>query len=212
MGLTDRAADATRDNFNPPIPCGMGQGGRTMPTSQELISIHPSRVGWDQKKSCSLDSNEISIHPSRVGWDDIVLKNRRSALDFNPPIPCGMGHAQPGRASADQNFNPPIPCGMGRRHTSATSRRTKFQSTHPVWDGTRCERMTGAERRISIHPSRVGWDDGTGITAGKVTISIHPSRVGWDLPTAPPTRRATISIHPSRVGWDNCGQSERHTI
>ena len=78
---------------------------------------------------------------------------------------------------------------------------------------------------ISIHPSRVGWDEKTewhrchcgyfnppipwGMgRVGKVTectlvsISIHPSRVGWDFRLVLVLRLLTISIHPSRVGWD----------
>ncbi len=33
-----------------------------------------------------------------------------------------------------------------------------FQSTHPVWDGTYSDDMKELAEKISIHPSRVGWD------------------------------------------------------
>ena len=101
------------------------------------ISIHPSRVGWDSLDiwtnldsfafqsthpvwdgtiSVTVNTPEgyISIHPSRVGWD---IKGERAKLyprDFNPPIPCGMGHDEIGHYLE-----------LG-----------EFQSTHPVWDGT----------------------------------------------------------------------------
>ena len=36
----------------------------------QIISIHPSRVGWDSPDALTQDiSLHISIHPSRVGWD-----------------------------------------------------------------------------------------------------------------------------------------------
>ena len=83
-----------------------------------------------------------------------------------------------------------------------------------------------ARPQISIHPSRVGWDERVvhHIISG-YNISIHPSRVGWDHsltlrafgehgfqsthPVWDGTKQLTsnstyltISIHPSRVGWD----------
>ena len=55
-----------------------------------------------------------------------------------------------------------------------------FQSTHPVWDGTRRQIVATINERISIHPSRVGWDRGQYTEHHADAISIHPSRVGWD--------------------------------
>ena len=78
--------------FNPPIPCGMGQRAADLKISVAVISIHPSRVGWDHTLAVELGKKEyfnppipcgmgrvvrwrisvflvISIHPSRVGWD-----------------------------------------------------------------------------------------------------------------------------------------------
>ena len=55
--------------FNPPIPCGMGLSARMETESFVLISIHPSRVGWDRR--------------------ELVVEFPRT--NFNPPIPCGMG-------------------------------------------------------------------------------------------------------------------------
>ena len=167
---------------------------------------------------------------------------------FNPPIPCGMGPCRlqgccprckfqsthpvwDGTAAptcshmARINFNPPIPCGMGRQQKKAAPKQAQFQSTHPVWDGTARARARSCGGYISIHPSRVGWDQSKGFPVCAITISIHPSRVGWDLaegqaaadgrnfnPPIPcgmgrPSGRSfllqkNISIHPSRVGWD----------
>ena len=265
---------ASAPHFNPPIPCGMGQiylqyqfrysqfqsthpvWDGTLASDCSLfdteISIHPSRVGWDELLSLLTQAeSRISIHPSRVGWDTVAkfrltapwafqsthpvwdgtpirCSHRQMDVDFNPPIPCGMGRVgdvfhqgfcvisiHPSRVGWDQrgrfrraerrNFNPPIPCGMGH------SRQVSI------------DRPMG----ISIHPSRVGWDiveqfngyieeafqsthpvwDGTQQYLGdgsRWKISIHPSRVGWDDRNELfITLTYAISIHPSRVGWDH---------
>ncbi len=124
------------------------------------------------------------------------------------------------------DFNPPIPCGMGLNKIKDGAVITQFQSTHPVWDGTHVKRLFQRPDRISIHPSRVGWDfnylesgpivtqfqsthpvwDGTNgnlIIEPNSGISIHPSRVGWDQSVQSAGRLQRISIHPSRVGWDS---------
>ncbi len=124
------------------------------------ISIHPSRVGWDLMEilfanlSTTFQSTHpvwdgtfwydnsapietISIHPSRVGWDFGCMISPSGVRYFNPPIPCGMGlNDRIIYHKFNIHFNPPIPCGMGLfRHVTIR-----------------------ASRRISIHPSRVGWD------------------------------------------------------
>ena len=38
---------AVEEDFNPPIPCGMGPNVVSAVLTPALISIHPSRVGWD---------------------------------------------------------------------------------------------------------------------------------------------------------------------
>ena len=121
-----------------------------------------------------------STHPV---WDgtDILLYFVIKFCNFNPPIPCGMGHERhetrraagaisihPSRVGWDSlknartvqpsNFNPPIPCGMGRVS------RILFPCI----------------LSISIHPSRVGWDMVSPCRSSRTQISIHPSRVGWD--------------------------------
>ena len=40
----------------------------------------------------------------------------------------------------------------------STSCKRRFQSTHPVWGGTPRRHRPSGNRRISIHPPRVGWD------------------------------------------------------
>ena len=134
------------------------------------ISIHPSRVGWDRSLRMRKDAIRkfqsthpvwdgtsskdtpafkfcISIHPSRVGWDAASSH-------------CGVGNALfqsthpvwDGTLRSYQPywclpyFNPPIPCGMG--------------PCNPV--------ETIGDFRISIHPSRVGWDAFRG---GSVTFT-----------------------------------------
>ena len=79
-----------------------------------MISIHPSRVGWDLHHMHNINGaqlfqsthpvwdgtvgggvpmrkGEISIHPSRVGWDGNERFVWYAIEHFNPPIPCGMG-------------------------------------------------------------------------------------------------------------------------
>ena len=189
------------------------------------ISIHPSRVGWDCRATACRTHQKISIHPSRVGWDQRAAQYKVVSRYFNPPIPCGMGHvnlrhhaillqfqsthpvwdgtdAYIQRVTKPQHFNPPIPCGMGPRTVPAISATEEFQSTHPVWDGTAVGFTVVGDFRISIHPSRVGWDPGA-IPPGAVNvgISIHPSRVGWD----PAARFATMkprSFQSTHPVWD----------
>ena len=137
MGQSPAGFAATCDDFNPPIPCGMGHTTWLAVWLAMAISIHPSRVGWDcswtqTSSKCSLFQSthpvwdgtwpdrwyrhhrRISIHPSRVGWD---------------ALSCALASAAP-----------------------------LFQSTHPVWDGTRIASFLRILYNISIHPSRVGWD------------------------------------------------------
>ena len=79
-------------HFNPPIPCGMGLSRIKRPCSVRLISIHPSRVGWDDVGFCHTTTSFRfqSTHPV---WDGTILIYPAAAdhLNFNPPIPCGMG-------------------------------------------------------------------------------------------------------------------------
>ena len=147
-------------DFNPPIPCGMGLSTFSGARMHGIISIHPSRVGWDSATymaSFSLFTFQ-STHPV---WDGTCTAASMSAqpANFNPPIPCGMGLSINGNAevapdisihpsrvgwdstrtqrqTAIRDFNPPIPCGMG------------------LWFSWLVTLLT----LISIHPSRVGWD------------------------------------------------------
>ena len=138
MGLTtDRAADATSE-FQSTHPVWDGTDQLLLAYVSIAISIHPARVGWDSRwrrlifAPLGFQSTHpvwdgtaygtsprtvwsISIHPSRVGWDGFRALLRVSSLNFNPPIPCGMG---PDLSIFYLPFS-------------------IFQSTHPVWDGTR---------------------------------------------------------------------------
>ena len=60
-------------------------------TYAEFQSAHPV---WERTflANLTLYSREISIHPSRVGWDVDCAASCGAVVDFNPPIPCGMGH------------------------------------------------------------------------------------------------------------------------
>ena len=140
-----------------------------------------------------------------MGWDQSFTSFGLKPHNFNPPIPCGMGlHCVHLSSLPFHHFNPPIPCGMGQAFRL----------------------VLALGRSISIHPSRVGWDDKPvqsrvdviefqsthpvwdGTLPGlyrlpQGNISIHPSRVGWDIvDVLCGIRKRGISIHPSRVGWD----------
>ena len=152
--------DPSYIHFNPPIPCGMGPGQGFSRGFTESISIHPSRVGWDQWLVVSrLKKDRFqSTHPV---WDGTTcccwLPFAVLRFQSTHPVWDGTGYYQlPDLQQV--NFNPPIPCGMGQDLKQDTEDSGVFQSTHPVWDGTNTTVTTGGGDGISIHPSRVGWD------------------------------------------------------
>ena len=193
--------------FNPPIPCGMGRIVFDDAPCRVEISIHPSRVGWDQQRSA---------RPSRV-------------RNFNPPIPCGMGQQAGirrfGRDSFQSthpvwdgtcehgtlhgmifNFNPPIPCGMGPSERSFSKPFVfLFQSTHPVWDGTPPQLFYFFAAKISIHPSRVGWDD-TDIPRGSRPSEFQSTHPVWDGTPRSMMPRETGIFQSTHPVWDGTQQ------
>ena len=258
-------------HFNPPIPCGMGHSSGALNDREIVISIHPSRVGWDLAFRYPADELIDFNPPIPCGMGpDTRISTSSSLPYFNPPIPCGMGLTEkyndnnavifqsthpvwdgtppphkrgqippisihPSRVGWDKllchqqrrglHFNPPIPCGMGLSRRQRMRKVLLFQSTHPVWDGTRATGWWRRMRRFCIIPSRVGWSPRSGVSGRRTSdfnppipcgmghgnaevvqddaqISIHPSRVGWDAGYCAVQRPAPISIHPSRVGWD----------
>ena len=135
-GALSRVPCAISD-FNPPIPCGMGQ-----PCPRWL-------------HRCQYFNPPIPCGMGRL----FHLACVRRTHHFNPPIPCGMGHGKSSKKTEfwtfqsthpvwdgtkllcdlqrrSLYFNPPIPCGMGPPMSISTQARFAFQSTHPVWDGT----------------------------------------------------------------------------
>ena len=226
MGQLGWKAEEVQEVFQSTHPVWDGTALAVLAECTQRISIHPSRVGWDNSHTIGIECRPISIHPSRVGWDQKACRHPRCQTYFNPPIPCGMGRRwsrrtldipvisiHPSRVGWDISpfstvgccrifqsthpvwdgttcisncnaqrgyFNPPIPCGMGRGVIISHLVICLFQSTHPVWDGTGRHRHRHQDLSISIHPSRVGWDQASPSPAVGVYISIHPSRVGWD--------------------------------
>ena len=168
-------------DFNPPTPCGVGrlrQGssrasegfqsthpvwggtwGIEDPGTDDLISIHPPRVGWDAAKLPDEISPHISIHPPRVGWDAMLVSfaYQSNRISIHPP-----------RVGWDVIAPQPV-------------RQAKAISIHPPrvgWD--RVTRQRPGTKIISIHPPRVGWDYFYDTRLDELYISIHPPRVGWD--------------------------------
>ena len=100
--------------FNPPSLCREGPHCEARCACTVYISIHPPRVGRD--------------------WRDTM--EGRTFGNFNPPAPCGAGHA-----------------------LSATSENpVQFQSTRPVRGGTRNPSTFRIFSHISIHPPRARRD------------------------------------------------------
>ena len=111
-------------NFNPPIPCGMGHLAFMAIFKRVVISIHPSRVGWDAA---------WRIRPT-------------ATTDFNPPIPCGMGHAKLSEILQNRLISiHPSRVGWDVDWDNRQREIDPFQSTHPVWDGTRFLEAVRAE-------------------------------------------------------------------
>ena len=124
------------------------------------ISIHPSRVGWDCSYPRSFNLIYIfqSTHPVWDGTSSSTPTLTEIAT-FQSTHPVWDGTSDRGDAQKPwKNFNPPIPCGMGLKSASGILILMLFQSTHPVWDGTSGRSFLLGKKNISIHPSRVGWD------------------------------------------------------
>ena len=149
------------------------------------------------------------------------------SIYFNPPIPCGMGPGLSAELKKETKISiHPSRVGWDVGHSFMVSGNTVFQSTHPVWDGT-CFRYSdrklpgyfnppipcgmGLRRcpcrqqqiRISIHPSRVGWDASPSIPISDWSYFNPPIPCGMGhLSAYLSNKPQDISIHPSRVGWD----------
>ena len=70
MGLRDDGRSwGRRCDFNPPIPCGMGREEYgTRDDGTPIISIHPSRVGWDVCEA-DLDNPKQRFQSTHPVWD-----------------------------------------------------------------------------------------------------------------------------------------------
>ena len=178
-------------DFNPRIPYGMrlvnmsdstdkfifqsthpvwdatGASG-LMPSFSEFQSTHPV---WDATRCLSPlpRTISISIHASRMGCDPCPATN----------------------ASGFTYFNPRIPYGMRPIRTHVWSWIPEFQSTHPVWDATRCAPWASSIGGISIHASRMGCD------LLVTSLSVMPRRFQsthpvWDATIIPADNR----LHP----------------
>ena len=192
------------------------------------ISIHPSRVGWDVARP---PAQNFNCHfnppiPCGMGRRSRFRIRQRNGFQSTHPVWDGTDCCQHEQLDC-HDFNPPIPCGMGLRAQVRNSKGELFQSTHPVWDGTPAT-SAHEERPKDFNPPipcGMGPSESLGVVL-RGLISIHPSRVGWDDVLE---RRAgcrqhfnppipcgmgrcsvvvvaislSISIHPSRVGWDN---------
>ena len=194
-----------RSDFNPPIPCGMGRvPNRGSGRDTEFQSTHPV---WDGTPRQGFRQAEhlISIHPSRVGWDGLSISTSSGNAAFQSTHPVWDGTWRRSTSVEKKSrFQSTHPVWDGTAPCIISSAAITFQSTHPVWDGTRELLYAGRVTCISIHPSRVGWD----LTKGADYNGCYyfnppiPCGMGPGFIVAGFFFRL-ISIHPSRVGWDS---------
>ena len=124
----------------------------------------------------------ISIHPPRAGRDRALPGHWQGRLDFNPPAPCGAGHAGAFQSISD----------------------ILFQSTRPVRGGTSYCVARYKQDAISIHPPRAGRDGEGRCAQSELKDFNPPAPCG-----AGPLRccrcgyQRWISIHPPRAGRDS---------
>ena len=205
MGPCKRYVAQWSDIFQSTHPVWDGTLPRQRHEHRTHISIHPSRVGWDHSgDSVHRPAWRISIHPSRVGWDLASAMWRNGRTYFNPPIPCGMGRFPGSAMSIERTFQSTHPVWDGTlKRLALWLLKLEFQSTHPVWDGTNGTTGWKMQDIISIHPSRVGWDQRHDRLedAGHHFNPPIPCGMGLQL-QKDPDADILISIHPSRVGWD----------
>ena len=223
------------NDFNPPIPCGMGRLSGAAGRRAARISIHPSRVGWDLQKHIPKDWRRRfqSTHPV---WDGTWLASWGYPAPpyFNPPIPCGMGlrpRLEPRQGSRISIH--PSRVGWDDKTSSIVPRSSQFQSTHPVWDGTQMSLAPAPQRRRfqSTHPVWDGTSVGgavasafvyfnppipCGMGPARFTTCLRISNFNPPIPCGMGRVRRNhtqypdfISIHPSRVGWDHATASRK---
>ena len=146
--------------FQSTLPVWGGTAPVTLRRIPQCVSIHPPRVGRDSwsylpfsvqfqfqstlpvwggtanSAASGATTPNVSIHPPRVGRDRCIVASGTMGPCFNPPSPCGEGHASNRRSHSGTGFNPPSPCGEGQRRRDTWVRDLVFQSTLPVWGGT----------------------------------------------------------------------------
>ena len=191
-------------NFNPPSPCGEGPISAAPRPQRMRISIHPPRVGRDEKpRLCRLLHPDFNP-PSPCGEGLQKSCQRVCQGYFNPPSPCGEGPvAHPLTPIRGSDFNPPSPCGEGQIASAVNEILAGFQSTLPVWGGTRTNERPTATAIDFNPPSPCGEGlDDIDLSDVQADISIHPPRVGRDWMRFGIARARSISIHPPRVGRD----------
>ena len=129
-----------RRNFNPPAPCGAGQGFSWVCVHPVLFqSTRPVRGGTTSLMIFHKAQQFQSTRPVRGGtlWCWRCMQGGYfnppapcgaghcpapaawlHIPDFNPPAPCGAGRPLDGKQLVLNNFNPPAPCGAGLRTTT----------------------------------------------------------------------------------------------
>ena len=123
----------------------------------------------------------ISIHPPRVGRDQRLVWYQGDVEHFNPPAPGGAGPGPLASGAAGGPFQSTRP-GWGGTRRPGQGGGNRPISIHPPRVGRDSQHWPGSRPGcISIHPPRVGRDLlDEGARLGR-TISIHPPRVGRDL-------------------------------
>ena len=146
-------------DFNPPSPCGEGQG--RPPAKKGGAGFQSTLPVW--------------------GGTETLYVQSSGKPNFNPPSPCGEGLGMAENRKRPEDFNPPSPCGEGPLIFCPSVRLFRI-SIHPPRvgrDPNWCYNTSTV--KISIHPPRVGRD---AVVFRDIlqdfVISIHPPRVGRD--------------------------------
>ena len=173
------------------------------------------------------DQVHVIFQSTRPGWGGTAVAHSITSGEkyFNPPAPGGAGHQFHQLLETHLDFNPPAPGGAGLTMRPYTLGFWPFQSTRPGWGGTFAFVFIPPCFIISIHPPRVGRDEGL-LRSELMSIDFNPPAPGgagppgWNLSAPPQTFQSTrpgwggtgfirtqeerdkISIHPPRVGRD----------
>ena len=157
-------------------------------------------VRGDTYSLCFFISIPISIHSPHAGRYSLRTPSSRSNWNFNPLSLCREIHLRGIVPVRHTDFNPPSPCGEMHKVLLQGVEHTDFNPLSPCGEIPRSRSELFGEI-ISIHPPRVGRDEGW---TYRRTLHIYfnpPSPCGeMHRRILQPERQIQISIHSPYVG------------